>query len=538
MTAPTLIRLFLSLCLLLMGAQGHAKLAPTLAIDSADQRLELAPWLDIASPTWRALDQPVLAQGYVPHTLQLRLKIHNPGLAKRRILEISRANIGRIEVVSRDPSGQWLTRHAGANQLVPRGDVNGLGYSFDLDIPEGPSEVFIHLSSAYPLTTPIRLSSENALFTATQNSAGLYGASLGMLGGMLLGIMALRSARLTIPIRWIFSAMVLMVILRALADRGVLGYWWLDIPGSLHGLIQVSGSLLSIAHVMLSRQFVTQHKPLPTAWSHLLLFAITANLLWLLTTISQTLTVPLYWADVLRLLTISVILCLLWYAMQQKTPGSALYFAVMFFGLLGQLYNDAALQGWVRFLAEPYEVIIAWHLLAAPLLLHALEHTSPAHSSNRNRPSLTTHVKPHHNAKLEIQPARLPALRVLVVEDNTWVQQVLTGLLLKLGCQPQAVNDGAQALVALKTSPFDLVLMDCDLPGLDGISTAQLWRTEACQQTFASAADIPMVAITAHVSAAYEKQAREAGMHDFLHKPIDMRTLHELLLRWRPNAQR
>jgi len=521
-----------------MGAQGHAKLAPTLVIDSAEQRVELAPWLDIASPTWRALDQPVLAQGYVPHTLQLRLKIHNAGLAKRRILEISRANIGRIEVISRGPSGQWLTRHAGANQLVPRGDVNGLGYSFVLDIPEGPSEVFIRLSSAYPLTTPIRLSSENALFTATQNSAGLYGASLGMLGGMLLGMMALRSARLTIAIRWIFSATVLMVILRALADRGVLGYWWLDIPGSLHSLTQVSGSLLSMAHLLLCRQFVTQHKPLPTAWSHLLLFAITVNLLWLLTTIGQALAVPLYWADVLRFFTISVILSLLWYAMRQQTPGSTLYFAVMIFGLLGQLYNNAALQGWVRFLAEPYEVIIAWHLLATPLLLHALEQHRPAQASERNQPSRVTQVAPHDNAKLNTQPPRSPALRVLVVEDNTWVQQVLTGLLLKLGCQPQAVEDGAQALAALKANPFDLVLMDCDLPGLDGISTAQLWRTEARQQTYASAADIPMVAITAHVSAAYETQAREAGMNDFLHKPIDMRTLHELLLRWRPNVQR
>ena len=128
-------------------------------------------------------------------------------------------------------------------------------------------------------------------------------------------------------------------------------------------------------------------------------------------------------------------------------------------------------------------------------------------------------------------------MHVLVVEDNPWVQQVLTGLLLKLGCQPHSVGDGQQALTCLKQQHFDLVLMDCDLPGLDGISTAQLWRTEASKHRFASSADIPIVAITAHVSAAYETQAREAGMNDFLQKPIDMRTLHELLQRWRAKPE-
>ena len=537
MKATFLLRICLSLCLLLFGWQAQAKLAPTLPIDNVEQRIELAPWLDIASPTWRALDQPVLAKGYVPHALLLRLKINNTGLAKRRILEVSRANTSRIEVISRAASGQWLTRRAGANELVPRGDINGLGYSFAIDIPEGNSEIFIRLSSAYPLATPIRLSSENALFKAMQNSAGLYGAGLGLLGGMLLGIIGLRSARLAIPVRWLFSSLILLVILRALADRGVLGYWWLDIPGSLHGLIQISGSLLSIAHLMLCRQFVAQHQALPTASKRLLGLTVVLNLVWMLTTTSHAGAFPLYWADWLRLFSISVILILLWQPARQDIYGAKLYFAVMLAALIGQLYNDAALKGWVTFIAEPYQIIILWHLLAAPFLLHALERPIVFHPRERRHTPLPEKIRSKALNKSQPKPQGLPPMRVLVVEDNPWVQQVLSGLLLKLGCQPHAVGDGLQALASLKASPYDLVLMDCDLPGLDGISTAQLWRTEAHQQSYASAADIPMVAITAHVSAAYETQAREAGMNDFLQKPIDMRTLHELLIRWQPKPR-
>lgn len=537
MIASILIRLCLCLSLLTFGGLAQAKLAPNLLIDSANSRLELAPWLDIAAPSWQALDQSVLAKGYVDHPVLLRLKIDNRGLAKRRILEVTRANVGRIEVISRSTSGQWLTRRAGAYELMPRGDINGLGYSFELEIPEGKSEIFLRLSSAYPMTTPIRLSTENELFRAAQNSAGIYGAGIGLLGGMLLSIIGLRSARLSIPTRWIFSAMILAVILRALADRGVLGYWWLDVPGSLHGLIQISGSLLSIAHLLLCRQFLAQRELLLTRWRRLLFVSVTLNLLWMLNTISQTIVLEIQWADYLRILSITTILSMLWLPIQQKVHGAKLYFMVMFAGLCGQLYNDAALNGWVLFISEPYQLIMAWHLLAAPLLLHALEQPLVVAQPTRRHSKNIKQTPAERLPASQTVATNLPVLRVLVVEDNPWVQQVLTGLLLKLGCQPRSVSDGHQALDCLKQQHFDLVLMDCDLPGLDGISTAQLWRAEAAKHPFASAANIPIVAITAHVSAAYETQAREAGMNDFLQKPIDMRTLHELLQRWRAKPE-
>jgi len=537
MKISLLLRLCLSFCLLTLGSLAQAKLAPTLLIDSSNERLELAPWLDIASPTWQALDQSVLAKGYVDRPVLLRLKIDNRGLAKRRILEITRANVGRIEVISPIAPGQWLTRRAGANELMPRGDINGLGYSFELEIPEGKSEIFLRLSSSYPLATPIRLNIENSLFRDAQNSAGLYGVGIGLLGGLVLGIVGLRSARLSIPTRWIFASVILTVILRALADRGVLGYWWLDVPGSLHGLIQISGSLLSIAHLLLCRQFLIQRDLLPTGMRRFLSVPIFLNLLWMLNTISQSVTLAIEWADYLRLLSIATIISMLWLPMRQSVHGAKLYLAVMFAGLCGQLYNDAALRGWVPFLAEPYQVIMIWHLLAAPLLLHALEQPAPRVKPIRSRPEKPKPLLAKPLPTPSTSTTKLSGMQVLVVEDNPWVQQVLTGLLVKLGCQPHSVSDGQQALACLKQQHFDLVLMDCDLPGLDGISTAQLWRAEATKHSFASTAHIPIVAITAHVSAAYETQAREAGMNDFLQKPIDMRTLHDLLQRWRAKPE-
>lgn len=532
MKTSLLLRFCLSFCLLTLGSLAQAKLAPALLIDSTNERLELAPWLDIASPTWQALDQAVLAKGYVDHPVLLRLKIDNQGLAKRRILEFTRANLGRIEVTSQNATGQWITRRAGANELLPRGDINGLGYSFELDIPEGKSEIFFRLSSSYPMATPIRLSTENALFRAAQNSAGIYGAGLGLLGGILLGIVGLRSARLSIPTRWFLFALLLTVILRALADRGVLGYWWLDIPGSLHGLIQISSSLLSMAHLLLCHQFLAQRQILQPAGNRLLWLVVILNLLWMLNTITQTLTLDLVWSDGFRIISIAVILSMLWLPMRQKVHGAKLYFAITLAALCGQLYNDGALRGWVKFIAEPYQLIIVWHLLAAPLLLHALEQPAPITPPVRRSKKRIEHTMTERRPATQAMTSSPLNSRVLVVEDNPWVQQVLTGLLLKLGCQPSSVNDGLQALDILKKQHFDLVLMDCDLPGLDGISTAQLWRAEAAKEAYASAANIPIVAITAHVSAAYETQAREAGMNDFLQKPIDMRTLHELLQRW------
>lgn len=542
-------------CLTLSGLTAHASSAPTFAVENAANRLEIAPWLDTLPPQlatlstaelltkiddwpWQALNQPVLAQGHLSHGIWLRLKIRNDGLGQRRIIEFARANLSHIEVITRQSNGSWLIRHAGAAELSPRGDTTGLGYSFSLNIPEGSSSAYMHLQSAYPLTTPIRLSSENGLFKALQNSAGLFGAGLGLLGGMIIGLASLRSARLSLSARWLYAFIILMVITQAMVDRGVLGYWWLDVPGSLNGIIELSAGMLSIAHILLCRQFLVQRQA-SSGWLQRLLPAmILANLLWILTSVTW---LPNQWSLTANLVcwsSYAAIIAALWSPARKGLKGARLYAGIMSVGLASQLFSDASLHNVLPFVAEPYQTLMLWHVFALPVLLHLLEQEPTAkpfimaiEADSKQRP-----LPPAVALPTTLMPTSPPAAtRILIVEDNPWVQQVLAGLLLKLNCQTCLAGNGREALQRLESEVFDLVLMDCDLPELDGFSTTQLWRAQTLRSANATARQVPIIAITAHISASHRMQAQEAGMDDFLQKPIDMRTLHDVLTHWLPH---
>ncbi|MES2721445.1 MAG: response regulator [Pseudomonadota bacterium] len=555
MKMSCLARFALLCCLTLPGLTAHARSAPTFAVDNAANRLEIAPWLDTLPPRlatlstaelltkvddwpWQALNQPVLAQGHLRHGIWLRLKIRNDGLEQRRVIEFARANLNHIEVITRQSNGSWLIRHAGAAELSPRGDTTGLGYSFSLNIPEGSSAVYLHVQSAYPLATAIRLSSENGLFKALQNSAGLFGAGLGLLGGMIIGMAGLRSAHLSLSARWAYVFIILMVIAQAMLDRGVLGYWWLDVPGSLNGMIELSAGMLCIAHMLLCRQFLAQRKAPADCLQRLLPAMILANLLWMLTAVTW---LPNQWslaADVLRWSSYAAIIAALWKPAREGLKGAKLYVGTMIIGLASQLFGDAGLHGILPFVAEPYQILMLWHLLALPVLLHLLEREPTEGQPERRAETDSKRQALHSPATLSATspPASAPAItRILIVEDNPWVQQVLAGLLLKLNCQTSLAGNGREALQYLAAETFDLVLMDCDLPELDGFSTTQLWRAQTQLSAQASNPKVPIIAITAHISASHRMQAQEAGMDDFLQKPIDMRTLHDVLMRWLPH---
>ena len=547
-----LIRFSLLCCLTLLGLTANAKTAPTFIVETAVSRLEIAPWLDklpahlsnVSSAEllaqadhwpWQALDQPVLAQGRLSNGIWLRLKIRNDGLEQRRTLEFIRANLSHIEILSRQRNGSWQVRNAGTAELSPRGDTTGLGYSFALSIPEGSSTTYIHLQSTYPLATPIHISSENGLLRALQNNAGFFGVGLGLLGGMVLGMAGLRSARISLSLRWAFLSVIVMAMTQAMVERGVLGYWWLDIPNALHCFTQLSSCMLSMAHLLLCYQFLAHQKSLTANVQRLLHTIILANLIWMLISVAW---LPDQWSpasDVIRWLSYTTVMVALWQPTQRVLKGAALYRGIMAVGLLSQLLSDASLRGYVPFVAEPYQILMIWHLLTMPILLYVLEQPETPPAVNAMLPSV--HNTPWPGSPSYTLPTAPSAdvTRILIVEDNPWVQQVLAGLLLKLNCQTCLAADGQEALQRLASEVFDLVLMDCDLPGLDGFSTTQLWRSQTLQTAgAASAPQVPIIAVTAHISASHRQQAREAGMNDFLQKPIDMRTLHDVLTRWLP----
>ncbi|MCP5158475.1 MAG: response regulator [Gammaproteobacteria bacterium] len=123
--------------------------------------------------------------------------------------------------------------------------------------------------------------------------------------------------------------------------------------------------------------------------------------------------------------------------------------------------------------------------------------------------------------------------RILVAEDNLVNQQVVLAMLKHLGCQVVLTSDGREALAALAREPFDLILMDCQMPVLDGFAATMAWRQ---QESATGSRRIPIVAVTANIIQGIQEQCRAAGMDDYLSKPFTQERLAAVLSRWVPAA--
>ncbi|MBK8067704.1 MAG: response regulator [Rhodanobacteraceae bacterium] len=119
-----------------------------------------------------------------------------------------------------------------------------------------------------------------------------------------------------------------------------------------------------------------------------------------------------------------------------------------------------------------------------------------------------------------------PATRLLLVEDNEINRMVARELLAGIGIQATVAPGGVEALELARRQPFDLVLMDIQMPGLDGIETTQRLRQ------LPGFARIPVVALTAHAMLGDRQRFLDAGMDDYLAKPIDEAELVRVLGRW------
>ncbi len=122
-----------------------------------------------------------------------------------------------------------------------------------------------------------------------------------------------------------------------------------------------------------------------------------------------------------------------------------------------------------------------------------------------------------------------PTYNILVVEDNSTNRRVVEGMLAVLGLRSYAVGDGAEALAALATQQYDLVLMDIMMPVMDGLEATRQWRvktgTEAAHQPI-------IIAMTANVSEQDRAECLAAGMDDYLTKPMRVDTLKHMLEKW------
>ena len=117
--------------------------------------------------------------------------------------------------------------------------------------------------------------------------------------------------------------------------------------------------------------------------------------------------------------------------------------------------------------------------------------------------------------------------RILVVEDIDINQRLAVALLEAAGHRVDVASDGAQAVAAVAAKPYDLVLMDVQMPGMDGVTATRIIR-----QSTGPCRDVPIVAMTANVFPEQVRAFREAGMDGHLPKPLNRGQLHAVVARW------
>ena len=128
--------------------------------------------------------------------------------------------------------------------------------------------------------------------------------------------------------------------------------------------------------------------------------------------------------------------------------------------------------------------------------------------------------------KMLFQPITNSA-SILVVEDNKTNQLVLLGILKKLGHTAEVANNGAEALGLLACKKFDLILMDCQMPVMDGLeATKQIRRTHEDYN------NTPIIAITANAMSGDRERCLTAGMNDYIKKPFKKEILKEKVDLW------
>ena len=132
-----------------------------------------------------------------------------------------------------------------------------------------------------------------------------------------------------------------------------------------------------------------------------------------------------------------------------------------------------------------------------------------------------------------LQRPHWDVLRILLAEDNLTNQKVTVALLKKLGLHADTVTSGAEALQALATRAYDLVLMDVQMPGMDGLTATRLLRSP---QSTARNPHLPVIAMTAHAMPEDEATCLEAGMSGYLTKPVSLLKLAAVLDQWLPKA--
>jgi two-component system, sensor histidine kinase and response regulator len=118
-------------------------------------------------------------------------------------------------------------------------------------------------------------------------------------------------------------------------------------------------------------------------------------------------------------------------------------------------------------------------------------------------------------------------VKVLLVEDDRVNQQVAHGILSALGALVDIANNGIEALKKIENNRYDVILMDLQMPELDGVKTAQFIRSN-----HANYSHVPIIAMTGNTEQEDKEKCLQAGMNDHIAKPIDVKLLFAILNKW------
>jgi CheY-like chemotaxis protein len=119
-------------------------------------------------------------------------------------------------------------------------------------------------------------------------------------------------------------------------------------------------------------------------------------------------------------------------------------------------------------------------------------------------------------------------VRILLAEDNIINQKVAVGLLHNIGYAADVANNGMEVLSALELRPYDIILMDCQMPELDGYETTQRIRSNTKMNS------TRIIAMTANAMRGESEKCLDAGMNDYLSKPVRLEALRDMIARWMP----
>lgn len=147
---------------------------------------------------------------------------------------------------------------------------------------------------------------------------------------------------------------------------------------------------------------------------------------------------------------------------------------------------------------------------------------------------MNTCIKKQATQKHKPKIASLKPYKILVVDDNKVNQKVAQGILKHLGYQSQAVDDGQQAVTAVSENQYDLVLMDCLMPVMDGYEATGEIRNKESH----SGKHTNIIAMTANAMQGDKQKCLDAGMDDYVSKPLQPKTLQAKLEQWLGEKQR